>query len=51
LEKSTMGTLLVVTESGFDKVPADRREEAFRMNERGWTEQMKNIETYVAQKP
>jgi uncharacterized protein YndB with AHSA1/START domain len=50
LEKSASGTLLVLTESGFDKVPADRREEAFRMNDRGWTEQMNNIETYVAQK-
>jgi uncharacterized protein YndB with AHSA1/START domain len=48
LEKTTNGTLLVVTESGFDKLPADRREKAFRGNEGGWTEQMKNIENYVA---
>lgn len=51
LEKTTNGTLLVVTESGFDKLPADRRLEAFRRNEGGWTAQMKNIENYVAQKP
>lgn len=51
LEKAPGGTLLVVTESGFDKIPSDRRLEAFRRNEGGWTEQMKNIETYVAQKP
>lgn len=51
LEKTATGTLLVLTESGFDKVPADRRDEAYRMNEGGWTEQMKNIEAYVAQKP
>ena len=31
-------------ESGFDKIPAGRRAEAFRMNEGGWTEQMQNIE-------
>src|SRR5579872_4252302 len=37
LEKSPKGTLLVVTESGFDKIPADRRDEAFRMHEGGWT--------------
>jgi len=43
LEKSGEGTLLVVTESGFDKVPAGRRSEAFRMNEAGWAEQMENI--------
>jgi uncharacterized protein YndB with AHSA1/START domain len=48
LQKTTTGTLLVVSESGFDKVPADRRAEAFRMNDGGWTEQMKNIESHVA---
>jgi len=43
------GTLLLLTESGFDKIPTDRRAEAFRMNDGGWTEQMKNIEKHVAQ--
>jgi len=51
LEPSAGGTLLVVRESGFDKIPADRRLEAFRMNEGGWTEQMKNVERYVAETP
>jgi uncharacterized protein YndB with AHSA1/START domain len=51
LEKTATGTLLVLTESGFDKLPADRRLEAFRRNDGGWTEQMKNIEGHVAQKP
>jgi len=51
LEKSATGTLLVVTESGFDKIPSDRRAEAFRMNDGGWAEQMKNIEAHVTQKP
>jgi len=41
----------VVTESGFDKIPADRRDEAFRMDEGGWTSQIKNIERHVAQNP
>jgi uncharacterized protein YndB with AHSA1/START domain len=50
LEKIASGTLLVLTESGFDKVPSDRRLEAFRKNDGGWTAQMKNIESYVAQK-
>jgi uncharacterized protein YndB with AHSA1/START domain len=40
-------TLLTVTESGFEKVPADRRAEAFRMNEQGWTEQVENIRKHV----
>lgn len=44
LEKTTKGTLLVVTESGFDKLPADRREKRFRENEGGWEQQLKNIE-------
>jgi len=43
------GTLLVVTESGFDKIPAGRRPEALRMNDGGWSQQVKNIETHVAQ--
>jgi hypothetical protein len=41
------GTRLTVTESGFDKVPAHRRAEAFRMNDGGWAEQIKNILSYV----
>lgn len=48
LEKTTNGTLLWLTESGFDRLPGDLRLEAFRRNEGGWTEQMKNIEAYVA---
>ena len=51
LEKTPTGTLLVLTESGFDKLPDDRRLEAFRRNEGGWTQQMKNIEKHVAQTP
>ena len=51
LEKTTNGTLLLLTESGFDKIPSDRRLEAFRMNDGSWTEQMKNIESHVTQKP
>jgi uncharacterized protein YndB with AHSA1/START domain len=50
LEKTANGTMLKVVESGFDKIPADRRQEAFRMNDGGWAGQIKNIETYVAQK-
>jgi uncharacterized protein YndB with AHSA1/START domain len=42
------GTLLNLAESGFDKIPPERRQEAFRMNSRGWDGQMKNIEKHVA---
>jgi hypothetical protein len=38
-------------ESGFDKRPIARRAEAFRMNEGGWAEQIKNIERYVHENP
>lgn len=51
LEKTASGTLLILTESGFDNLPADRRLEAFRRNDGGWTQQMKNIESHVTQKP
>ena len=47
LEKTAGGTRLRVVESGFDKIPAHRRDEAFRMNEGGWTEQVKNIAQHV----
>jgi len=51
LESLPGGTLLIVTESGFDKVPANRRAEAFRMNDQGWGIQSENIAKYVAKKP
>ena len=51
LEKTATRTLLFVTESGFDKVPSERRAEAFRMNDRGWSQQLENIEKHVDQTP
>ena len=48
LEDAPGGTRLTVVESGFDRIPLARRAEAFRMNEGGWTEQMKNIERHVS---
>jgi hypothetical protein len=41
------GTRLTITESGFDKVPEYRRAEAFRMNDGGWAEQIRNIKDHV----
>jgi len=49
LEKTADGTLLTVTESGFSKIPAERRSEAFRMNDRGWAQQIKDIQSHVEQ--
>lgn len=51
LQKTAKGTLLQVIESGFDNLPGDLRVEAFRRNEGGWAEQMKNIQNYVGKKP
>ena len=48
LEKTPTGSLLHIAESGFDKLPSHRRLEAFRMNDGGWTQQLKNIESHVA---
>ena len=51
LEKAAAGTLLTVTESGFETVPAEWRADALRENDGGWAQQMKNIESYVTQRP
>lgn len=48
LEDAPDGTLLNVVESGFDRGPLGQRAEAWRRNDGGWTEQVKNIEAYVA---
>ena len=48
LQPVAEGTLLKVVESGFDKLPPQRRGEAFRMNSGGWQTQMENISGYVA---
>jgi uncharacterized protein YndB with AHSA1/START domain len=48
LEPKGGGTLLTLTESGFDALPKERAFEAFRSNEGGWTIQMKNIERHVS---
>ena len=49
LEKTATGTRLRVVESGFDKLPAHRRDTAFRSNGGGWAIQMQNIAQYLEQ--
>ncbi|MGE5511939.1 MAG: SRPBCC family protein [Bacteroidota bacterium] len=49
LEKTATGTLLRVVESGFDKLPSQRRLEAFPRNEGGWSQQIQNIARHVEQ--
>ena len=48
LEDIDGGTRLTVSESGFAQLPAARRAEAFRMNDRGWAAQLESIEEHVA---
>jgi uncharacterized protein YndB with AHSA1/START domain len=51
LEESAHGTLLTITESGFDGIPLARRAKAFASNEEGWAAQMRLIEEYLAHAP
>lgn len=47
LEERPGGTLLSVVESGFDRIPASRRQEAFLRNSDGWAAQLENIRRHV----
>lgn len=51
LDEVAGGTSLVITESGFDRIPLERRAKAFASNEEGWTAQAKLIEKYLAGHP
>lgn len=48
LEEKDGGVLLTVRESGFEKIPASRREEAMKSNDGGWAHQMELISKYLA---
>ena len=47
LDDQPGGILLTVTESGFDRIPLERRAKAFAANEGGWAKQMTLIEKYL----
>ena len=49
LEQSSPGTKLTVKESGFNRLPEDRRLTIFRQNEGGWKVQVGHIKDYVEQ--
>jgi uncharacterized protein YndB with AHSA1/START domain len=42
------GCELVITESGFDRIPADLRGDAFRRNSEGWGAKLENVRKHVA---
>ena len=43
--------MLQVVESGFDKIPAHRRDEAFRMNDGGWAAHFEHTVAITADGP
>ena len=47
LQDADEGTLLTITESGFSRIPLERRAKAFTSNEGGWTHQLRFIEKYL----
>jgi Activator of Hsp90 ATPase homolog 1-like protein len=47
LAEAEGGTLLTVTESGFDQIPADRRAKAIEANNGGWAHQTRLIDKYL----
>ncbi|HJS47871.1 MAG TPA: SRPBCC family protein [Gemmatimonadales bacterium] len=47
LEEAAGGTAITITESGFDRLPASRRAEAFRMNQAGWDGQSRKLAAHV----
>jgi len=51
LEEKPEGTLLTVTETGFDQIPLVRRAEAFKANEQGWAVMINVVEEYLVQNP
>ena len=48
LQEISGGTLLTISESGFDQIPLARRARAFAANDGGWAMQTKLIEKYLA---
>ena len=48
LSDADAGTLLTITESGFDSVPTGRRGKAFEMNTKGWETQATQLARFVA---
>jgi len=49
LKDADGGILLTITESGFDRIPLERRAKAFAANDGGWAKQCELIEKYLEQ--
>jgi len=48
LEETKSGVELTITESGFDRIPLERRAKAFTANDEGWTKQAELVGKYLA---
>ncbi|HEX4210342.1 MAG TPA: SRPBCC family protein [Candidatus Binataceae bacterium] len=48
LEEVAGGTMLTISESGFDRIPLERRAKAFAANDQGWAAQAELIQKYLA---
>lgn len=48
LDETDEGTAVTIVESGFDRIPAARQAEAFRMNDKGWAGQIQNLARHVS---
>ena len=51
LEEAAGGTRLTLTESGFDRIPIERRAKAFEANDGGWAMQMKLVAKWLELHP
>ena len=50
LKEVSQGVQLTISESGFDRIPIERRAEAFKANEGGWEHQARLIAKYLQRK-
>jgi uncharacterized protein YndB with AHSA1/START domain len=50
LQEVPDGTMLTITESGFTRIPLERRLKAFAANDRGWATQIGLIQRYLDQR-
>jgi len=48
LDEAAGGTRLTITESGFDRIPIERRAKAFAANDGGWAAQIELVTKYLA---
>jgi len=49
LDERSDGTLVTISEEGFEKIPEARRAEAFKANDGGWAHQLILLDKYLHQ--